>query len=168
MSDGMTNGKADGTRDGAAPAPVLTTRQGHPVYDNQNSRTVGERGPVTLENYHFIEKITHFDREPNSLGGVRQATAADVPHTPYVEGRLVRQAIERTNPYQQAGERYRAIEAWERDDLITNLVDALGQCRREIQERMVNHFTQCDPDYGARVAQGIGIRMPNLVAASDD
>lgn len=41
----------------------LTTRQGHPVYDNQNSRTVGPRGPATLENYHFLEKISHFDRE---------------------------------------------------------------------------------------------------------
>ena len=43
--------------------PVLTTRQGHPVPDNQNLRTVGPRGPATLENYHFIEKISHFDRE---------------------------------------------------------------------------------------------------------
>src|SRR3954463_590140 len=43
--------------------PILTTRQGHPVRDNQSMRTVGERGPATLENYQFIEKITHFDRE---------------------------------------------------------------------------------------------------------
>lgn len=42
---------------------TLTTRQGHPVSDNQNIRTVGNRGPATLENYHFIEKISHFDRE---------------------------------------------------------------------------------------------------------
>lgn len=42
---------------------TLTTRQGHPVKDNQNIRTIGNRGPATLENYHFIEKITHFDRE---------------------------------------------------------------------------------------------------------
>lgn len=42
---------------------TLTTRQGHPVYDNQHLRTVGARGPTTLENYHFLEKITHFDRE---------------------------------------------------------------------------------------------------------
>ena len=41
----------------------LTNRQGHPVYDNQNSRTVGSRGPATLENYQFLEKISHFDRE---------------------------------------------------------------------------------------------------------
>lgn len=42
---------------------TLTTRQGHPVMDNQNLRTIGNRGPATLENYHFIEKISHFDRE---------------------------------------------------------------------------------------------------------
>ncbi len=41
----------------------LTTRQGHPVANNQDLRTVGARGPATLENYHFLEKISHFDRE---------------------------------------------------------------------------------------------------------
>jgi catalase len=41
----------------------LTTRQGHPVSNNQSQRTVGSRGPATLENYHFLEKISHFDRE---------------------------------------------------------------------------------------------------------
>lgn len=42
---------------------TLTNRQGHPVTDNQNMRTVGNRGPTTLENYDFLEKISHFDRE---------------------------------------------------------------------------------------------------------
>lgn len=42
---------------------ILTTRQGHPVQHNQNMRTIGSRGPATLENYHFLEKISHFDRE---------------------------------------------------------------------------------------------------------
>ncbi|RAZ70289.1 catalase [Planococcus maitriensis] len=42
---------------------TLTNRQGHPVKDNQNLRTIGNRGPATLENYNFIEKISHFDRE---------------------------------------------------------------------------------------------------------
>lgn len=48
-----------------APAPekTLTNRQGHPVYDNQNSRAVGEGGPLTLENYNFLEKIASFNRE---------------------------------------------------------------------------------------------------------
>ena len=43
--------------------PTLTTRQGHPVHNNQQSRTVGSRGPATLENYQFLEKMSHFDRE---------------------------------------------------------------------------------------------------------
>lgn len=42
---------------------MLTNRQGHQIYDNQNTRTVGDRGPTVLENYNFLEKITHFDRE---------------------------------------------------------------------------------------------------------
>jgi catalase len=49
--------------DGGQDPAVLTTRQGHPVVDNKNNRTVGDRGPTVLENYHFLEKISHFDRE---------------------------------------------------------------------------------------------------------
>lgn len=41
----------------------LTTNQGAPVADNQNSKTAGRRGPALLEDYHLIEKIAHFDRE---------------------------------------------------------------------------------------------------------
>ncbi len=41
----------------------LTTNQGVPVSDNQNSVTVGERGPVLLQDVHLIEKLAHFDRE---------------------------------------------------------------------------------------------------------
>ncbi|HEY0897878.1 MAG TPA: catalase, partial [Sphingobacteriaceae bacterium] len=47
---------------GKGTSDILTTRQGHPVYDNQNLRTIGNRGPATLENYHFLEKMSHFDR----------------------------------------------------------------------------------------------------------
>ncbi|MDQ0113537.1 catalase [Paenibacillus harenae] len=41
----------------------LTTNQGTPVGDNQNSRTAGQRGPALLEDYHLLEKLAHFDRE---------------------------------------------------------------------------------------------------------
>ena len=34
----------------------LTTNQGVPITDNQNSLTVGERGPVLLQDVQFIEK----------------------------------------------------------------------------------------------------------------
>ncbi|MDV2685825.1 catalase [Alkalihalophilus lindianensis] len=41
----------------------LSTNQGAPIYDNQNSRTAGQRGPTLLEDYQLIEKLAHFDRE---------------------------------------------------------------------------------------------------------
>lgn len=43
--------------------PTLTTEQGIPVADDQNSLRVGERGPTLLEDFHFREKIFHFDHE---------------------------------------------------------------------------------------------------------
>src|SRR6185436_13399776 len=42
---------------------VLTTNQGTRVNDNQNTLKAGFRGPSLLEDFHFREKITHFDHE---------------------------------------------------------------------------------------------------------
>ena len=44
-------------------APVLTTAQGGPVSDDQNSLKIGARGPTAIEDFHFREKIFHFDHE---------------------------------------------------------------------------------------------------------
>lgn len=41
----------------------LTTNQGAPIGDNQNSRTAGQNGPTLLEDYQLLEKLAHFDRE---------------------------------------------------------------------------------------------------------
>ena len=41
----------------------LTTNQGVPVGDNQNSLKAGLRGPALLEDFILREKITHFDHE---------------------------------------------------------------------------------------------------------
>ncbi|MGE7546503.1 catalase [Sporosarcina newyorkensis] len=60
LGKGKNNEKQNGQE---VKRETLTTRQGHPVVDNQNIRTIGDRGPATLENYHYIEKISHFDRE---------------------------------------------------------------------------------------------------------
>lgn len=44
-------------------APVLTTAQGGPVADDQNSLRIGARGPALIDDFHFREKIFHFDHE---------------------------------------------------------------------------------------------------------
>ncbi len=41
----------------------LTTANGVPVTDNQNSLTAGERGPIVFEDFHLFEKLAHFNRE---------------------------------------------------------------------------------------------------------
>jgi len=41
----------------------LTTQQGTPVADDQNSLRLGPRGPALLEDFHFREKLFHFDHE---------------------------------------------------------------------------------------------------------
>jgi catalase len=45
------------------PEQWLTTNQGTPISDNQNSLKSGERGPSLLEDFILREKITHFDHE---------------------------------------------------------------------------------------------------------
>ena len=88
---------------------VLTNRQGHPVYDNQNQRTVGPRGPATLENYQFLEKISHFDREriPERVVHARGAVAygyfesygtwGDEPIGRYTRAKVFAEAGKRTD-----------------------------------------------------------------------
>ena len=99
----------------------------------------------------------HVNYEPSSRGGPHEIAPSAPAYEPLVAGKLQRHAIPNENNYQQAGERYRTFEAWERDELITNLVGQLSQTNRDIQERMVWHFSQCDPEYGRRVGEGLGI-----------
>src|SRR5689334_11933443 len=47
----------------SASADTLTTQQGIPVADDQNSLRQGARGPALLEDFHFREKMFHFDHE---------------------------------------------------------------------------------------------------------
>src|ERR1700679_3131946 len=44
-------------------APRLTTTQGRPVGNTQNSGTAGRRGPITLDDFQLFEKMAQFNRE---------------------------------------------------------------------------------------------------------
>ncbi len=41
----------------------LTTADGCPVADNQNSLTAGPRGPLLMQDVHLLEVMQHFNRE---------------------------------------------------------------------------------------------------------
>ncbi|MGO1164837.1 catalase [Brucella sp. C7-11G] len=43
--------------------PAMTTAQGGPVSDDLNTLKIGQRGPTLIEDFHFREKIFHFDHE---------------------------------------------------------------------------------------------------------
>jgi catalase len=42
---------------------TMTTSQGSPVDDNQNSLSAGTEGPLLISDFHLIDKLAHFDRE---------------------------------------------------------------------------------------------------------
>ena len=97
----------------------------------------------------------HVNYEPSSMGGLKEAPKPGKDHSPMYNAALVREKISRENNFKQAGETYRNFEDWERDELISNLVNTLAPARKQIQEKMIELFTQCDADYGRRVREGL-------------
>jgi catalase len=105
----------------------------------------------------------HVNYEPSILGGLREAEyPTHDEQGPEITGRLTRKRIPRTNDYAQAGERYLLSEQWEKDDLVANFVDALSQCDRPIQERMVWHFFMAEDEMGQRIGEGLGISADDV------
>ena len=47
-------------------------------------------------------------------------------------------------------------------DLVANLVDALSQCDRHIQERMVWHWFMAEDELGRRIGEGLGISADDV------
>jgi catalase len=41
----------------------LTNNSGAPLPDNDHTLTAGTRGPALMQDYFFMEKLAHFDRE---------------------------------------------------------------------------------------------------------
>lgn len=82
--------------------PTLTTQQGIPVADDQNSLSVGQRGPALLEDFHFREKMFHFDHEriPERVVHARGYGAHG-----YFETYKPLTDITRADIFQRAGER---------------------------------------------------------------
>ncbi|TYZ08367.1 catalase [Hymenobacter lutimineralis] len=97
----------------------------------------------------------HINYEPSSLNGLKEAPRTAPEHMPAYSGRVVRQTLDRQNNFKQAGERYRLHEDWERDDLINNMVGALADADRKVSDKMVELCTNCDPDWGKRLAEGL-------------
>ncbi|NDZ13804.1 catalase HPII [Variovorax sp. WS11] len=79
---------------------VLTTNQGVPIADNQNSLKAGLRGPALLEDFILREKITNFDHEriPERIVHARGSGAHG-----YFEAYEALTDLTRAAPFQEKG-----------------------------------------------------------------
>jgi len=98
--------------------------------------------------------------EPNSFGGPTETPEAKV--TPFeVEGFAGEHSYSHDDHYTQAGDLYRLLSEDERTRLVNNIVGAMKPVEREdIKLRQISHFHKADPEYGARIAEGLGLAVP--------
>jgi catalase len=106
----------------------------------------------------------HVNFEPSIHNGLSEADRDETNNPPEIHGRLTRSVIERRNDYVQARARYNTMMDWERDDLITNMGVLLSQCERDVKERMLWHVFLVHDDYGARVADKLGMSLADVSA----
>jgi catalase len=99
---------------------------------------------------------------PNGSGGpIADPRALEVPAA--IEGVIGRTEYpknDRANDFEQAGLLYRVLNEGERERLVANIAGHLSQANREIQVRQLQHFFAADMEYGARVANALGLNSP--------
>ena len=63
----------------------------------------------------------------------------------------------------QAGDLYRKVMTdQDRDHLIGNIVAHLGNAQKHLQSRQTALFYKADPEYGRRVAEGLGLDVQEI------
>lgn len=120
-------------------------------------------GQMDVREDYGEEENPHINYEPSLIEGLKEAKNPGVEHEPYVSGDVKREPINRQNNFGQAGETYRRLNDWEREELISNLVGALKDCHEEIQRQMIENFKKCDEDYGKRVEDGLQVAQKDNI-----
>ncbi|GIQ70530.1 vegetative catalase [Xylanibacillus composti] len=101
--------------------------------------------------------------EPNSFEGPKESPEHRTSPFP-VSGQAASVAYDSDDHFTQAGDLYRLMDAEEQERLVQTIVNAMKPVEREdILIRQIQHFYKADPDYGRRVAQGLGLEqhLPN-------
>ncbi|UPK50069.1 catalase KatA [Bacillus sp. H8-1] len=101
--------------------------------------------------------------EPNSFGGPTESQENKQAAYP-VSGIADSVAYDHNDHYTQAGDLYRLLSEDERTRLVANIVEAMKPVEKEeIKLRQIQHFYKADPEYGTRVADGLGLSVPQQV-----
>lgn len=109
---------------------------------------------------------------PNTMGGPTPDESYKLPKIP-VAGTIGRHKIEiKDVDFEQPGELFRRVlNDYEKEHLIINIVDSLGQAMTKLQYRQTALFYKADPDWGRRVAEMLHIdfeKVKNLAAMSQE
>ncbi|MEK4538590.1 MULTISPECIES: catalase KatA [Peribacillus] len=98
--------------------------------------------------------------EPNSFDG--PAETAENKTTPFeVTGQVAQVGHNSDDHYTQAGDLYRLLSEEEKTRLVETIVGAMKPVElEEIKLRQIGHFYKADPEYGTRVAEGLGLAVP--------
>lgn len=101
--------------------------------------------------------------EPNSFGGPAEVNEHKQASFP-VSGVAENVGYDHHDHYTQAGDLYRLMSEEERTRLVANIVAAMKPVERDdIKLRQIGHFYKADQEYGTRIAQGLGLRVPQEV-----
>jgi catalase len=100
---------------------------------------------------------------PNTFAGPAPDVAAADPQVA-VEGLTGRHEYSHpSDDFVQAGDLYRDVMTdEERDHLVGNIVGHLSGAQKRIRLRQCALFYGADPDYGTRVAQGVGVNAAEV------
>jgi catalase len=100
---------------------------------------------------------------PNTFGGPKPDLSAEWPKVD-VSGSVARHAyIHPNSDFVQPQALYEKVMTdVDRDHLIGNIVGHLGGAKKEIQLRQTALFYKVHPDYGTRVAEGLGLDVDEV------
>lgn len=95
--------------------------------------------------------------EPNSFGGATESPQHKAAAFE-VSGRADSVPYEHDDHYTQPGDLYRLLSEEERARLVRNIVEAMTPVNSdEIKLRQIGHFRKADPEFGQRIAEGLGL-----------
>ena len=138
--------------------------------------TAGPRGPMLLQDFWFLEKLAHFDREviperrmhakgsgANSLGLWQECPEAKEPPLE-LSGAAYNWNFHDDDKdyYTQPGNLFRLMSAQQQQVLFDNTAAELGSVDDQVRKRHIGNCLKADPAYGAGVAKALGIALDEV------
>lgn len=102
--------------------------------------------------------------EPNSYDTEPKEDPASKVSAFEVHGEADSVPYDKEDHYTQPGDLYRLMSADEKDRLIQAFVGHMKPVEKdEIKLRQIEHFYKADPEWGERIAEGLGLSVPESV-----